>query len=227
VMSLYSDSLSAVILLTDKQLDCSAGIEADLATICHSSNEFHFDNFPTQLHKLQKLIKEEKQNEENKPNEEQDEIFELQDGDLFISRHSNLSQVHIVCHLATDTNSLKSKNSHSTVNSRHPVYHGLRHALKIASDFEIKTITIPLLLSHDVTDDMTSQWCIRRAELVMKWMKGFMIEMASWDGGVSRTIQFVVPPGISQDCFDAIRSNLPEVYRTTSTRNLTPQGIKR
>ena len=38
----------------------------DLATICHSSNEFHFDNFPTQLHKLQKLIKQEKQNEENK-----------------------------------------------------------------------------------------------------------------------------------------------------------------
>ena len=34
VMSLYSDSLSAVILLTDKQLDCSAGIEAGDKIIC-------------------------------------------------------------------------------------------------------------------------------------------------------------------------------------------------
>ena len=47
------------------------------------------------------------------------------------------------------------------------------------------------------------------------------MEMATWDGGVSRTIQFVVPPGISEEAFDRMRSNLPEVFRTTSTRDLT------
>ena len=50
---------------------------------------------------------------------------------------------------------------------------------------------------------------------------GFMMEMTTWDGGVSRTIQFVVPPGISEEVFDSMRSTLPEVFRTTSTRDLT------
>ena len=51
---------------------------------------------------------------------------------------------------------------------------------------------------------------------------GFMMEVATWDGGVSRNIQFVIPPGVSEEAFDCLRSTLPEVFRTTSTRNLTP-----
>ena len=50
---------------------------------------------------------------------------------------------------------------------------------------------------------------------------GYMMEMATWDRGVSRTIQFVIPPGITEEIFDRLRSNLPEVFRTTSTRDLT------
>ena len=53
------------------------------------------------------------------------------------------------------------------------------------------------------------------------FLSGFMMEMATWDGGVSRTMQFVVPPGISEEAFDRMRSTLPEVFRTTSTRDLT------
>ena len=45
--------------------------------------------------------------------------------------------------------------------------------------------------------------------------------MASWDGGVSRNINFVLPSGIPEKTFDAIRSNLPEVFRVTSIRDLT------
>ncbi|KAH0616353.1 hypothetical protein JD844_027392 [Phrynosoma platyrhinos] len=40
---------------------------------------------------------------------------------------------------------------------------------------------------------MTISWCLKRAELVFKCVKGFMMEMASWDGGISRTVQFLVP----------------------------------
>ena len=40
---------------------------------------------------------------------------------------------------------------------------------------------------------MTIPWCVKRAELVLKCVKGFMMEMAQWGGSESRTIQFVVP----------------------------------
>ena len=55
---------------------------------------------------------------------------------------------------------------------------------------------------------------------------GFMMEMATWDGGVSRTIQFVVPPGISEEAFDRMRSTLPEVFRTTTTRDLRARSAR-
>lgn len=40
---------------------------------------------------------------------------------------------------------------------------------------------------------MTIQWCLKRAELVFKCVKGFMIEMASLVGDETRTVQFLVP----------------------------------
>jgi Uncharacterised conserved protein (DUF2362) len=40
---------------------------------------------------------------------------------------------------------------------------------------------------------MTVVWCAKRAELVFKCIKGFMIETASWGGSELKTIQFVVP----------------------------------
>lgn len=40
---------------------------------------------------------------------------------------------------------------------------------------------------------MTIPWCLKRAELVLKCVKGFMMELATWSGQESRTIQFLVP----------------------------------
>jgi len=40
---------------------------------------------------------------------------------------------------------------------------------------------------------MTPGWCNRRAELVYKCVKGFMIEMASWGGAEMKNLQFVAP----------------------------------
>jgi len=45
---------------------------------------------------------------------------------------------------------------------------------------------------------MTVVWCTKRAELVFKCIKGFMIETASWGGSELKTIQFVVPKVILQ-----------------------------
>lgn len=37
------------------------------------------------------------------------------------------------------------------------------------------------------------QWCTKRAELVFKCVKGFMIEMASWGGSELKNLQFLLP----------------------------------
>jgi len=40
---------------------------------------------------------------------------------------------------------------------------------------------------------MTLQWCLKRAELVFKCIKGFVMELALWSGQEAFTIQFLVP----------------------------------
>jgi len=40
---------------------------------------------------------------------------------------------------------------------------------------------------------MTIPWCLKRAELVFKCVKGFVMELGTWTGQQSRTIQFIVP----------------------------------
>lgn len=40
---------------------------------------------------------------------------------------------------------------------------------------------------------MTVAWCTKRAELVFKCVKGFMIEMSSWGGAELKNLQFLVP----------------------------------
>ena len=41
--------------------------------------------------------------------------------------------------------------------------------------------------------EMTIPWCMKRAELVFKCIKGFVMEMSTWADSESRTIQFLVP----------------------------------
>lgn len=40
---------------------------------------------------------------------------------------------------------------------------------------------------------MTISWCEKRAELIFKCVKGFMIEMASWGGSELKNLQFMLP----------------------------------
>lgn len=126
-------------------------------------------------------------------------------GDVYITKHSNFSEAHLVFYVVTDE-SLRSPD----INSRHPVILGLRNVLKIAYIYDIAHISIPLLLLHDMNEDITIQWCLRRAELVLKCVKGFMIEMSSLlslNDNENKTIQFVVPKVSQLRC--AFRDGIP------------------
>lgn len=74
--------------------------------------------------------------------------------------------MHVVFHLVGD-DSLRS----ADLNSRHPVLLGLRHILRTAVVADVTTLTLPLLLVHELSEEMTIAWCLRRAELVFKCVK--------------------------------------------------------
>lgn len=61
---------------------------------------------------------------------------------------------------------------------------------------EISIVRISICLQ-----EMTVAWCNKRAELVFKCVKGFMIEMASWGGAELKNLQFLVPKVGIQDLF--------------------------
>ncbi len=52
---------------------------------------------------------------------------------------------------------------------------------------------------------MTPTWCYRRAEAVLKAVKGSLMELASLRGGgqVLRTLIFLVPPDLPAKSFDS------------------------
>lgn len=202
-MSLYSNNLSALVLLVDNHFNSYYGTQHEFAQLCSSLNEFHFDNFNKQI----KLI--------------QNEIMpayagrrSLETGDCYVTKHSNLANAHVIFHLVTD-DSLKN----GELNSRHPILASLRNILRVAQMYDIKTISIPLLLVDEMDEEiLTVNWCLKRAELVLKCVKGFLIEMASMATGVEQgTIQFLVPKGISEDLFASLVSLIPEVFRLANS----------
>lgn len=143
----------------------------------------------------------------------------LQIGDFYITKHSNLSQVHLVFHLAYDND--LSKQRTDQMSSRHPIIMGLRNILKACFKYNITTLTIPLLLSHETSEEMTINWVMKRAELVLKCLKGFMIEFVQWSSLESRTLQFVLPHGLLDETFHSISNLIKTIFRESRVVNLT------
>lgn len=68
-------------------------------------------------------------------------------GSFYVTRHSNLSEVHSVFHLVCDDTLLL-----NDINSRHAVILGVRNILKACFKYDIVTLTIPLLLTLEMTE---------------------------------------------------------------------------
>lgn len=231
-LSLYSTSLCGLVLLVDNRINSYSGIKRDFATVSQECTDFHFPRLEEQLVVVQQVVlyaraqRSSKQKEQpdmprNGGNDDKSKNIErnpsnILPGEFYISRHSNLSEVHIVFHLCVDDN-VRSGN----ITARDPAIMGLRNILKVCCTHDSTTITIPLLLVHDMSEEMTIPWCLKRAELVFKCVKGFMMEMASWDGGISRTVQFLVPQSISEEMFYQLSNMLPQIFRVSSTLTLT------
>ncbi|CAG9822983.1 unnamed protein product [Phaedon cochleariae] len=210
-LALYSNDLSGLVLLADNKIG-SRMIE-DFQDICQKSTEFHFPHIEDQLTKISDIAQKFLKKEQKNLNRSHSEL--LQPGDFYITRHSNLSQVHVIFHMVSD-DSLRG----CDINSRHPVVLGLRNILKTACSNDITSLTIPLLLQYEMTEEMTISWCEKRAELVFKCVKGFMIEMASWGGSDLKNLQFMLPQGISNQVFHSLTEMLPRIFKVSNPKVL-------
>ncbi|XP_041852738.1 protein C12orf4 homolog [Melanotaenia boesemani] len=230
-LSLYSSSLCGLVLLVDNRVNSYSGIKRDFATVAKECTDFHFSCLEEQLEEVQQVVlyaraqrsskqKEQPEIQKNGGDDKSKTVernpSNILPGEFYISRHSNLSEVHVVFHLCVDDNVRL-----GNITARDPAIMGLRNILKVCCTHDITTITVPLLLVHDMSEEMTIPWCLKRAELVFKCVKGFMMEMASWDGGISRTVQFLVPKSISEEMFYQLSNMLPQIFRVSSTLTLT------
>lgn len=200
-LGLYSSSLSGIILLTPSG---QVKTNRDLCKNASMSTEFHFNSIGQQIEDIQNELKQVKERAGLK----------LKAGDFFITRHSNLSQTHIIFHLISD----EASNSPEDITSRHPVILGLRNILKTASRYDVTNLSIPALLRHEMSEDMTVPWCNRRADLVFKCAKGFIIESASWGGSELNTLQLVLPQDISYELFTTLSNTVPQVFRLANAK---------
>ena len=71
----------------------------------------------------------------------------LHPGDFYLTKHSNLSEVHAVFHLVVDE-AVRT----GDITSRHPAILSIRHIIRLCFRYDIQTLTIPLLLTHEMTE---------------------------------------------------------------------------
>lgn len=226
-LSLYSSELSAVILLSESPPERPSPPTTQLVDAAKSSTEYHFHDVEYQLREISKKVKEPVERRNTQRSKEQNDSNNtqthnnpfrnrwrqnLQTGDIYLTKHSNLADVHVVFHLVADDSSLRS----GDITSRHPVILGLRNILKAACSNDITSISLPLLLRHELSEEMTAAWCIRRAELILKCVKGFMLEAAGWGGAELRTLQFAVPTNTAPEVFSTLANLLPSIFRISN-----------
>ncbi|CAG0894637.1 unnamed protein product [Cyprideis torosa] len=156
-MTLYSKRICATVLLVDNRISCYSGLKKDFAEICESAPEFHFPVLECQLEAVRAAAKDALSWRRERPESDFSLIQHananakmsesLQAGDVFLTVHSNLRQVHLVFHLVMNESDLV-----SSIPSRHPVLLGLRNILRLCSLFDITTLTVPLLLTHELSE---------------------------------------------------------------------------
>ncbi|XP_061630986.1 protein C12orf4 homolog isoform X2 [Phyllopteryx taeniolatus] len=138
-LSLYSSSLCGLVLLVDNRVNSYSGIKRDFATVAKECTDFHFLCLEEQLEEVQQVVLYARAQRSSKQ--------KGQPGEFYVSRHSNLSEVHVIFHLCVDDN-VRSGN----ITARDPAIMGLRNILKVCCTHDVTTITIPLLLVHDMSE---------------------------------------------------------------------------
>jgi hypothetical protein len=140
-MSLYSNNLCGLVLLTDDRVSTYSGVAKEFSDLCQRSTEYHFPTFDIQVqsvkeehlakalswrdeHRRRKAVEEESLGVDNPapgPDYAALSNSSLRNGDFYVTKHSNLCEIHAMFHMVADDSVMSSQ-----INSRHPVVMGLR-----------------------------------------------------------------------------------------------------
>jgi len=78
-------------------------------------------------------------------------------GDFYVTRHSNLAEVHVIFHLVTDESV---STTAADISSRHPVILAYRNILKTCFRHDVRHVTLPLLLVHEMSEVSKYYLCV-------------------------------------------------------------------
>ncbi|VDM23203.1 unnamed protein product [Wuchereria bancrofti] len=164
---------------------------------------------------MKKDVHRETNDNSNVNNDDNGDESQLPVGSLYVTRHSNLSSIQVVYHLVVDK-SLED----DEISSRHPCINGLRNAIRLSAKFGVTTFTLPLLLVGKANEHMTPNWCMKRAELIFKCVKGFMMEACSGSStaGAPPTatthfnFNFVLPDDLQSTIYTEILELFPTIF---------------
>eukprot|EP00039_Didymoeca_costata_P033064 m.40555 g.40555 ORF g.40555 m.40555 type:complete len:93 (-) comp9678_c0_seq1:126-404(-) len=76
-------------------------------------------------------------------------------------------------------------------------------------------------LRKQVPNEMDDKACLRRAELVLKCVKGFIMETSISEGSIPRTFQFLVPENTSHALFEGYSSLFSNIFRISGAMAFT------
>uniref|UniRef100_A0A0M3HZH1 Macro domain-containing protein n=2 Tax=Ascaris TaxID=6251 RepID=A0A0M3HZH1_ASCLU len=216
-LSLYRRGLNGLVLLVNRDPYFHIHNRTEFARVCEQSTELHFDSLQHQLDEvcsaLRDVCKDAASGIEGIGVRDESS---LKVGDVYVTRHSNLATFQVVFHLVTD-DALETDD----ISSRHPCINGIRNVIRLSSKCGITTFSIPLLLVENTTERMTVAWCLKRAELVFKCVKGFMMEAcggSSTAGGgppVAAThynVNFVLPDALAESVYSQIVEMFPTIF---------------
>ncbi|KAF1750238.1 hypothetical protein GCK72_016785 [Caenorhabditis remanei] len=228
---LYSRTLSGTTLLVPRDPMSHINSSSDFFKICEQSTELHFDSLGDQLKKV--AVANRSRNSwradqiddeaarllsDGKPVPEppipttalrQDSTCTI--GDVYITKHSNLHKVQIVYHLVVDE-TLQSVE----INSRHACLAGVRNIIRTAARYNTSTVHIPLLLIDRPDESTTIAWCLKRAEMVFKCVKGYLMEVCSGmdiESLPHYNVHFVLPSGLSPKIYSSISHMCTTIFQ--------------
>jgi len=178
--SVYSDSLRAVVMLVDDSLSYKSKLNREFLDICNGFTEFHFEE-------IDKQLKQTKDKVSNKGEQ-------LNQGDFFITKHSNLLDTQVVFHMVTESNK-KNTTELASFTSFKSVLNGLTRILYICSQYSITSLTIPILLMDSeefqkLTSIDPDDFINQRINGVFKCIKEYLQATHSED---IQSFQFILP----------------------------------
>ncbi|KAF2077034.1 hypothetical protein CYY_001666 [Polysphondylium violaceum] len=195
IQTLYSDSLSALILLVDPELSFSSQIEKNWIKYCNMSTELHFDPVDKQIEQVKQSLMNSGSNDSG-----YSKTPILHNGDFFITKHSNLSDVQVVFHLVVDSKH-RTPLGDSLLPTTSDISKGLRNILLTASKYGIGKITIPIALTDSELDlNITNPQLVPRTVSVLSVTRASLTSLHEMTS--IKTIQFSLPP-----CLDSGNTN--------------------